>query len=364
MTSLATNLEGLFNDCTQSPLSNDQVSKRFGSDDEVHDESSKDSGIDMAGDYSPNLPISFRGLFTSEIKEESSRKPDVSRTLRRTLFAHDCGSPVLSTRYSTVVESPVQMLGHHSVRKHRRGAKRQGLKRKLCDAETFESPSGKKIKEDLYTVQENIKSAMEKKESETSLVGDCSRSYCLPTVPGKQQDLKYITPETMANIITGRMVLPKNTTFEVIDCRYPYEFEGGHIPGALNLHNQEKLSSFINNYHKGTDKKETILIFHCEFSSERGPKRARFLRNLDRQVNAENYPHLNFPEIYIMAGGYKDFFMQYTEECTPQAYTPMLHQDHRNDLKKFRSKSKSWTAGDKASPRMDRSKFSRLRLEY
>ena len=359
MSSLATNLEDLFTDCVQCQLCKETVSKLA----EVYDESSKDSGIDMNDGYSPSLPTSFKGLFTAEIKQQDKKTP-ITPKLRRTLFAEDCGSPVLSTSYSTSTESPVQMHGHYSMRKHRRDAKIQGLKRKLSDTEIIESPSGKKVKMDFSRVQENIISAMDKKEAESSLVGDCSRSHSLPTIPGKQQDLKYITPETMADVLTGRIQLSDNSDYQVIDCRYPYEFEGGHIPGALNLHTQEKLCDFVKKYHEASDKKDTLLIFHCEFSSERGPKRARFLRNFDRQVNADNYPHLNFPEIYIMAGGYKDFFMQFPEECSPEGYTPMLHKDHKSDLKKFRSKSKSWTAGDRASPRMNRSRFPGLRLEY
>ena len=359
MTSLSTNLEGLFNDCAQSPFRKTTNSEVFA---EIHDDSSKDSGIDMNESFSPSLPMSFKDLLSREISQEA-KKLDAPMNLRRAQFAEDCGSPRLSTKSSGATESPVQMLGHHSRRKHCTEAKRNGLKRKLIDAEIIDSPS-KKTKMDFTSVQNNIISAMDKKESESSLVGDCSRSHCLPTVPGKQQDLKYITSETMADVLTGRMALPENTTYHVIDCRYPYEFEGGHIPGALNLHTQEKLSTFVNNYHKAVEKNNTILIFHCEFSSERGPKRARFLRNFDRQVNAENYPQLNFPEIYIMAGGYKDFFTQYAEECTPQAYTPMLHEDHKSDLRKFRSKSKSWSAGDKASPRTNRSMFRGLKLQY
>lgn len=52
--------------------------------------------------------------------------------------------------------------------------------------------------------------------------------------------------------------------------------------------------------------KPHVLIFHCEFSSERGPKLARSLRNHDRGVNV--YPHLHYPEIYVLKDGYKEFF--------------------------------------------------------
>lgn len=35
------------------------------------------------------------------------------------------------------------------------------------------------------------------------------------------------------------------------------------------------------------------------------------------------------------------------EFCEPPCYVPMLHKDHVNELRIFRKKSKSWTAGEK-----------------
>jgi hypothetical protein len=54
--------------------------------------------------------------------------------------------------------------------------------------------------------------------------------------------------------------------------------------------------------------KRIVLVFHCEFSSERGPKMSRFLRKSDRQANKDCYPHLFYPEIYLLDGGYKVYF--------------------------------------------------------
>lgn len=54
--------------------------------------------------------------------------------------------------------------------------------------------------------------------------------------------------------------------------------------------------------------KRVVLIFHCEFSSERGPKMSRFLRKSDRQANKDCYPHLYYPELYLLDGGYKVYF--------------------------------------------------------
>lgn len=46
---------------------------------------------------------------------------------------------------------------------------------------------------------------------------------------------------------------------------------------------------------------ELKSIIHSDF-------RARFLRNMDREENKQYYPHLHYPEIYILHGGYKNFF--------------------------------------------------------
>jgi hypothetical protein len=56
------------------------------------------------------------------------------------------------------------------------------------------------------------------------------------------------------------------------------------------------------------EKSKKILIFHCEFSSERAPAMMKHLRKLDRAKH--RYPKLDFPEIYVLKGGYKVFCNQ------------------------------------------------------
>ena len=79
----------------------------------------------------------------------------------------------------------------------------------------------------------------------------------------------------------------------IVDSRYPYEYDGGHIARALNIYTKERLydEMFIKRSNKNTilnnstmdmdssgesmslpEIKRSIIIFHCEFSSERGPK--------------------------------------------------------------------------------------------
>lgn len=144
-------------------------------------------------------------------------------------------------------------------------------------------------------------------------------------------------------------------SYKVIDCRYPYEYDGGHIRGAVNLYTQEQiLDEFVNRQTEmaTTDSlapKRNILIFHCEFSSERGPKLSRFLRNNDRQRNSDAYPALHYPEIYLLHGGYKDFFAVHPELCYPIAYRPMLDPNYTSEYKDFRAKTRSWSGDPKAT---------------
>ncbi|XP_052061967.1 M-phase inducer phosphatase 3-like [Mytilus californianus] len=179
------------------------------------------------------------------------------------------------------------------------------------------------------------------------LTGDGKEVCCLQTVQGHCHDLRYITPATMNDVLNGKY---EHTigSFRILDSRYSYEFEGGHIRGAENIHNKDDILELLKNPNTSrSDGKRDIIIFHCEFSSERGPKMCRFLRNHDRELNAENYPSLYFPELYILKGGYKDFYGSYKTLCTPVDYVPMLSKDHKDDLRHFRSKSKSWYAGQK-----------------
>lgn len=54
-----------------------------------------------------------------------------------------------------------------------------------------------------------------------------------------------------------------------------------------------------------------ILIFHCEFSQQRGPRVLRTLRNLDRKLNMDRYPGLFYPYIYVLEGGYHKFHSEF-----------------------------------------------------
>ena len=80
----------------------------------------------------------------------------------------------------------------------------------------------------------------------------------------------------MADLIIGN-----DLPYQIIDCRFDYEFSGGHILGALNFSEvKDMLDYFFKN--KETIEKlmldKCIIIFHCEFSQLRGPSMYRALR--------------------------------------------------------------------------------------
>ncbi|XP_019279846.1 M-phase inducer phosphatase 3 isoform X3 [Panthera pardus] len=214
------------------------------------------------------------------------------------------------------------------------------VKQEYC-SHNKEFRKGLGLKKAVSLCDINITQMLEEESNQGSLIGDFSKVCVLPTVSGRHQDLKYINPETVAALLSGKFqsLIEK---FYIIDCRYPYEYQGGHIQGALNLYSQEELYDFFlkKPVMPLDTQKRIIIVFHCEFSSERGPRMCRSLREEDRALN--QYPALYYPELYILKGGYRDFFPEYTELCEPQSYCPMHHQDHKAELLRCRSQSKAW----------------------
>ncbi|XP_047412279.1 M-phase inducer phosphatase 3 isoform X3 [Sciurus carolinensis] len=200
--------------------------------------------------------------------------------------------------------------------------------------EDQEGTNGLHLKKTVSFCDIDICHVLEEDYNWRPLIGDFSKVCVLPVVSGRHQDLKYINPETVAALLSGKFqdLIEK---FYIIDCRYPYEYLGGHIQGSLNLYSQKELYNFfLKKPIVPLDiQKRIVIIFHCEFSSERGPRMCRSLREEDRALN--QYPTLYYPELYILKGGYRDFFPEYMELCEPQSYCPMHHQDHQVELLSF-----------------------------
>uniref|UniRef100_A0A452IEQ3 M-phase inducer phosphatase n=1 Tax=Gopherus agassizii TaxID=38772 RepID=A0A452IEQ3_9SAUR len=175
-----------------------------------------------------------------------------------------------------------------------------------------------------------------------TLTGDFSRPCSLPLEDGQHRDLRYISPATVASLLCGQLAGVVEE-YVVVDCRYPYEYAGGHIKGALNLYREEQLARWFLPDPLGTTlcPRSSVLIFHCEFSSERGPQLCRSLRRMDRDAN--RYPELWYPELYVLRGGYKEFYQHFQDLCEPQGYIHMRHKDFRAELRNYQRRKQPWS---------------------
>ncbi|KAL3899324.1 MAG: hypothetical protein SGCHY_002126 [Lobulomycetales sp.] len=146
----------------------------------------------------------------------------------------------------------------------------------------------------------------------------------VPHFTGKD-NIKRISPETLAKVLDGSISLSSTSSaadpgsgrpsnLRIIDCRYDYEFAGGHLAGATNVSTPSDLEALLfprplssSSAAMGEHRDETasvLVVLHCEFSQHRAPKMARHLRNHDRHVNAAVYPRLNYPNVCLLDGGY------------------------------------------------------------
>ncbi|KAK3706179.1 m-phase inducer phosphatase [Vermiconidia calcicola] len=156
-------------------------------------------------------------------------------------------------------------------------------------------------------------------------------------VPDDEPDsLPRISQDTMLDVLNGRY----RTEYErilIVDCRFEYEYNGGHIENAVNFNDKQHLA---NQLFTPDASSSTLLVFHCEYSVHRAPLTAKFIRNHDRNVNAACYPNLTYPELYILDGGYSKFFSQNRSRCFPQNYVEMSDQRHEQDCERGMAKVK------------------------
>ena len=99
--------------------------------------------------------------------------------------------------------------------------------------------------------------------------------YHLPTVEVPQTDSTAFR-SISADTLSGLLDLPEAEFHEryiLIDCRYPYEYNGGHIKYAINFHESRRIHELF--YPDDDDEhikiSKRIPIFYCEFSQVRGP---------------------------------------------------------------------------------------------
>ena len=127
--------------------------------------------------------------------------------------------------------------------------------------------------------------------------------------PKSSGPCQLIQPKELVEIIND----PSSHKFEQIlicDARFYYEFKGGHIVGAINIRSRSQLIGIYEHYLK----QNICIVFHCEFSQDRGPTLYQQFRDYDRYHNI--YPNLSYPNVFLLDGGYKRFYQEMPEYCT------------------------------------------------
>uniref|UniRef100_A0A1I7UXJ9 M-phase inducer phosphatase n=1 Tax=Caenorhabditis tropicalis TaxID=1561998 RepID=A0A1I7UXJ9_9PELO len=163
--------------------------------------------------------------------------------------------------------------------------------------------------------------------------------YSLPSVEYPQKASQAFRSISAITLLTEFQRLGRDfeKKYIIIDCRFPFEYKGGHVKGAINLFRHDKIKStfFPDNVSVAPKK---IPIFYCEYSQKRGPAMAHAVRSIDRVRNELRYPHVEYPEMYLLDYGYKSLWSltECRQICEPQSYIPMNHSLYSSEFKSAR----------------------------
>ncbi|KAM3717517.1 M-phase inducer phosphatase cdc-25.2 [Dirofilaria immitis] len=160
-----------------------------------------------------------------------------------------------------------------------------------------------------------------------------------PDVPSSA--FACISAETLAALLMSMTMEQFLQRFILIDCRYPFEFLGGHIRGAYNLFDPAAVEAVF--YPDDMEQRTQLMtkkpIFYCEFSQKRAPAIAYELRALDRKLNVGRYPMVDYPEMYLLQYGYRNFYLSFSEVpdlLQPKGYVKMSDAAHLDELKNYK----------------------------
>ncbi|KAF4674612.1 cell division cycle 25 [Perkinsus chesapeaki] len=144
--------------------------------------------------------------------------------------------------------------------------------------------------------------------------------------------LRYVSAETVAELLRSDQLRSSDEAIYLIDCRYPYEYNGGHILNAINFppYEMEAMKEFVFNDIASRDRRRAIIILHCEFSQVRAPMATEALKK-----HSARYGCSRPLELYVMKGGYCDFFRKFKELCEPQTYLEMQQTSAENSDFRF-----------------------------
>lgn len=159
----------------------------------------------------------------------------------------------------------------------------------------------------------------------------------IPSFRIRQDTFRRIDSHTLCRLVDGEFS-EVYSEIVIVDCRFEYEFAGGHIRGAINVNSKQQLEQLLFRDRECSHERNVLLVFHCEHSAYRSPMLANHLRSCDRELNAHDYPKLFYPDVVVLDGGYNQFFNAARDRCEPQNYVGMNHQEHQQTCEKELSK--------------------------
>ena len=147
--------------------------------------------------------------------------------------------------------------------------------------------------------------------STPAAAGPCAM---IPSALDAALGLPMIDGKTLGSLLANRAASGSGAP-EVcaIDCRFPYEYAGGHVRGAVNMYLPHHVQTFLTSVEATSA--NIVFVFYCEFSSERAPRMWRHVRNLDRRDHVASYPALAFPHAFVLQHGYARFHEEHAEWC-------------------------------------------------
>lgn len=162
-----------------------------------------------------------------------------------------------------------------------------------------------------------------------------------PLLPVLQNKGLSISCHVAANVLKSIGLIESiYKNIYVLDARFTYEYENGHILGASNVVDFEAFLKLFGSRVEELSGPKTCFIVHCEFSSKRGPNLITEIRHWDRICNRHFYPRVYFPELYLLEGGYREFYALYPHFCYPRDYVEMKDSRFEAEYKLHKKKTK------------------------
>lgn len=113
-----------------------------------------------------------------------------------------------------------------------------------------------------------------------------------------------ITQKAFVDSIVSRPGWDRDTL--IVDCRWDYEYDGGHIRGAVHYQDAQQL---VQDLLVRKIFKQHQIIFYCEYSEVRSVRMAQYFRTLNMEAR---FP---FDNIQILENGYHCFYPRHPEYC-------------------------------------------------